>query len=513
MSRKVKTEEKNFIGTRTEILQVADIVARDKGIDRDEILEAMEEAILKSAQLKYGTDKNIAARINRKNGDIELLRTFEIVFEVNDPEKEISLKAARSTNPEAEIGGTVEERLPNIDFGRVSIQLARQVLVQRVQMAEHNKQIKEFKERVGDMISGVVKRAEFQNVILDVGHAEGILKKFDLLPNENFNIGDRVKAYLYALNDDASMPLLQLSRTHSGFLKKLFEQEVPEIYSGTVKIMGVAREPGSKAKMAVFSSDSTLDPIGACVGIKGARVQAVVDELKGEKIDIVLWDDNTASFIVNSLAPAEVKRLVMEESGNRVDVVVPTNQLSGAIGRRGQNVRLASKLTGWTISVITEEQDAAYRTAETTRLVKLLMGALDVDEMVAHLLIGEGYCLVEDLANVSLEELSVIEGFDEDIASEIINRAKSYLEAKRLSIDKLCQEKNVQRDLIECGLIRSELLEMLINSDIKNLDDLGALSSDELIDITENSLSRKEAEALIMNIRGKWFGGSKKIDA
>ena len=487
MSRKIRVEEKKPVVIKNEVLQVAEIVARDKGIDKEDVIQAMEDAVLRTAQMKYGDEQNLEASIDRKTGEIE-------IFKISKP-----------VEGEQNEEGVVKEKLPPIEFGRVAAQSARQIITQRVKVAERKKQYEEFSERVGDIITGAVKRVEFQDIILDIGRTEGVIKRSDMIPNESVKIGERIKFLLVGLNEDQNAPLLKLSRTHPDFLKKLFEQEVPEVYDGVIKIVAVARDPGSKAKMAVFSSDPNLDPIGTCVGLKGARVQAVVNELKGEKIDIVQWSENPALFIVNSLSPAKVLRIVMEETGNGVEAVVPNDQLSSAIGRRGQNVRLASRLTGWNISVLTEDEDAENRAKETSRLVKLFTESLDVDEMVAHLLIGEGYSSIRDLAEAGLSELSSIEGFDEDIASEITQRAKSFLDAKKAEIQKLCKEKGVDKDIMEYDLISPELLEVLINAGIKSLDDLGSLSTDELLDIAPDFLNQKEAETLIMGIREKWF--------
>lgn len=486
MSRKIKIEEKKPTGIKNEILQVAEIVARDKDIDKEDAIEAMEDAVLKTAQTKYGDEKNLEVRIDRKTGEIEIFR----ITNPGDPEQ--GLEPTR-------------EKLPPIEFDRVAAQSARQIINQRIKIAERKKQYEEFSERVGDIITGAVKRVEFQDIILDIGRTEGVIKRSDMIPNETVKIGERIKFLLVGLNEDQNTPLLRLSRTHPDFVKKLFEQEVPEIYDGVVKIVSVVRDPGSKAKMAVFSTDPKLDPIGTCVGLKGARVQAVVNELKGEKIDIILWSENPALYIVNSLSPAKVLRIVMEETGNGVDAVVPNDQLSTAIGRRGQNVRLASRLTGWNISVLTEEEDAANRAKETARLLKLFIENLDVDEMVAHLLIGEGFSSIRDLAETEVSELARIEGFDEDIAKEINQRANAFLDAKKSEIQKLCKEKGVESDIMEYELISPELLEVLINADIKSLDDLGSLATDELLEIAPDYLNQREAETLIMSVRKSWF--------
>lgn len=505
MSRKIRLEDETQPVAKSEILQVADMVARDKGIDRDDVLVAMEQAILKTAQMKYGEEKELETLINRKNGEIEIYRLLTVVEKVSDSDREIALSDALKKVGDIKIGNTYRDRLPAIEFGRVAAQSARQIIVQRVRLAERNKQYEDFSGRVGEIITGTVKRVEYSDIVLDIGRAEGVIKRTETIPNEIFKIGDRIKVYLAGLNKDQTGPLLILSRTNPDFLKKLFEQEVPEIYDGVIKIMSVARDPGSKAKIAVTTNDPNLDPIGACVGVKGSRVQAVVDELKGEKIDIVSWSDNPAIFIVNSLSPADVSKIVMEETGNRVTAVVPDEQLSSAIGRRGQNVRLASKLTGWTISVVTETEESKARAAESARILKHFMEGLDVDEMVGHLLVGEGYTSISEIATSPISEIASIEGFDEDIANEIKQRATSYIDKKQKDVEKLCEEKGVSQELRNYKLLRPELLEALVNADIKTLDDLGDLSTDELLEISNDLLTKSEAETLIMKIRETWF--------
>ena len=504
-NKKTKSEEGISTVIKSEILMVADMVAKEKGVDREEILLAMEEAILKIAQLKYGTEKELVAIINRKTSEIEIYVSMLVVENVENSLKEISLNDASKKDSDCQIGDTLKERLPAIEFCRVAAQSARQIITQKVKLVERKKQQEEFAGRVGEIITGVIKRLDFSDVILEVGRTEGLLKKTEIIPNETFRIGDRIKVFLAGVNKSPDAPLLHLSRTHPDFLKKLFEQEVPEIYDGIVKIVGVARDPGSKAKISVSTSDSNIDPIGACVGIRGSRVQSVVDELKGEKIDIILWHENPATFIVNSLSPASAVRVIMDETDGVVDVVVPNEQFSIAIGRRGQNVRLASKLSGWNISVVTEEEDTKNRAKESARLLKLFTEGLDVDDMIAHLLIGEGYSSIEDLNTSSLSDIAALQGFDEGIATEIKNRAESYVLKKKESVLELCNQKGVNKDLIEYNMIKLELLEVLVKSDIKSLDDLGALATDELLEISEDLLTKREAETLIMVIREKWF--------
>jgi N utilization substance protein A len=505
-SRKIKLEENDtFSAIRSEILQVADIVAKDKGIDKEDILDAMEQAILKTAQMKYGEEKDLSVVIDRKTGGVEIYRVLSVADDIDDVHRQITLDDAKNIDANAKLGDSIRDKLPLIDFDRVAAQSARQVIMQKVNAVERQRQYEEFVGRVGEIITGIVKRVEYSDVILDIGRTEGVLRKNDVIPGEILRVGDRIKVLLSELNSEQVGPLLHLSRTNPEFLKKLFEQVVPEIYDGVIKIVTVARDPGSKAKMAVTTSDPSLDPVGACVGVKGARVQSVVDELKGEKIDIIPWSDNPAMFMVNSLSPAEVSRIVMEETGNRVTAVVPGDQLSSAIGRRGQNVRLASKLTGYTISVTTEEEDAKARAQENSRILKEFTENLDIDEMVAHLLMGEGYSSVEDIANSSKSEISSIDGFDEDIAEEIQQRATAYMEKKKSEVAALCKDRGVSTELIEYSLLRPVLLEALVKADIKTLDDLGDLSTDELLDISGDLLSSREAAALIMKIRENWF--------
>ncbi|MBQ8650939.1 MAG: transcription termination/antitermination protein NusA [Alphaproteobacteria bacterium] len=505
MSRKIKISDDSRVVARNEILQVADIVARDKGLDKEEILGAMEFAILKTAQTKYGTSDRISAHIDRKTGDITITKLLTVVETVVDPNNEISLKDAQKIDVEATIGDEVEDRLPPIDFGRIAAGSARQIINQRIKAAEHAQQYKEFESRIGEIVTGTIKRLEFNETILEVGRAEGVLRKYDVIPNENFRIGERIKVLITGLNNDSSIPLLQLSRTSPDFLKMLFRQEVPEVYDGVIKIMAAARDPGSKAKIAVVSSDPSLDPVGACVGIKGARVQAITEELKGEKIDIIRWNDNPAIFIANSISPASAIRIVMEEVGDNITVVVPDEQLSSAIGRRGQNIRLASKLTGYTINVINNSQDVAERQQENDRIVKTLREALDVDEMMAIILKDEGFDNIEDIALADKAEIASIEGFDDEIAAEIISRANGYIDSKKAYIKKLCEENKVEKDLVGYKLLRLDLLEAIVKAGIKSLTELGDLAADELKELVGDSITDSEARTLIMKIRESWF--------
>ncbi|HPF78609.1 MAG TPA: transcription termination factor NusA, partial [Alphaproteobacteria bacterium] len=413
-----------------EMLQVADAVAREKNIDREIVLEAMEEAIQKAGRSKYGHDHDIRAHISRKTGHIDLKRYREVVEEVEDEVQQITLEQAQREKKDAKIGEFLIDELPPLDFGRIAAQTAKQVIVQKVREAERARQYLEFKDRVGEIINGVIKRVEYGNVTVDIGsgRAEAILRREECLPSEHLKNGDRVRAYIYDVREEVRGPQIFLSRTHPDFMAKLFTQEVPEIYDGVIEIKAVARDPGSRAKIAVQSRDGSIDPVGACVGMRGSRVQAVVNELQGEKIDIIPWTEDLGSFIISALQPAEVAKVVMDEEKKRMDVVVPEEQLSLAIGRRGQNVRLASMLVGWDIDIMTEEEEAKRRAEEYQSRSELFINALDIDDMIAQLLIAEGFTTVREIAETPIEEMMEIEGFDEEIGQALIDRAVAWIE-------------------------------------------------------------------------------------
>ncbi|MBK0401097.1 transcription termination/antitermination protein NusA [Limibaculum sp. M0105] len=413
---------------RLELLQIADAVAREKLIDRELVLEAMEDSLGKAARSRYGAEYDIRAFIDRKSGEIKMSRALEVVDEVENHFTEISVEEARLKNPEAEVGTFITEPLPPMDFGRIAAQTAKQVIVQKVRDAERERQFEEFKDRVGEIINGIVKRVEYGNVIVDLGRGEGIIRRDQLIPREAYRVGDRIRAYVRDVRREARGPQIFLSRTAPEFMAKLFAMEVPEIYDGIIEIKAVARDPGSRAKIGVISYDNSIDPVGACVGMRGSRVQAVVNELQGEKIDIIPWNQDAATFIVNALQPAEVTKVVMDEDAQRIEVVVPDEQLSQAIGRRGQNVRLASQLTGWDIDIMTEAEESERRQQEFNERTAMFMETLNVDEMVAQLLVSEGFTSLEEVAYVELEELTVIDGFDEDTAEELQARARESLE-------------------------------------------------------------------------------------
>src|SRR6202163_641715 len=457
---------------RPELLLVADAVAREKNIDREEVLEAMEQAIQKAGRAKYGHEKDIRATIDRKTGDVRLSRWTEAVETVENEETQIPVHIARKFQPDIKLGGHLVDPLPPIDFGRIAAQTAKQVIVQRVREYERKRQYEEFKDRVGEIINGVVKRTEYGNLMVELGRAEALLRRDELIPRESFRNGDRVRAYIYDVREEPRGPQIFLSRTHPGFLAKLFAQEVPEIYDGIIEIKAVSRDPGSRAKMAVISRDASIDPVGACVGMRGSRVQAVVQELQGEKIDIIPWSPQAATFVVNALAPAEVTKVVMDEEAGRVEVVVPEEQLSLAIGRRGQNVRLASQLTGWDIDILTEAEESERRQEEFRTRSKMFIEALDVDDVIAHLLVTEGFTSVEEVAFVPSTDIAGIEGFEPAIAAELQQRARTFLEEQAASAEAKRKELGVSDDIAAIEVLTPAMLVALGEKGVKTLDDL-----------------------------------------
>ncbi len=496
---------------RMEILQVADAVAREKAIERDEVLEAMEMAIQKAGRSKYGHEHDIRAQIDRQSGEIHLMRFRQVVETVDNEAMQIPIDEARAINPDPKVGDFIVDTLPPIDFGRIAAQTAKQVIVQKVRDAERQRQFKEYKDRTGEIVNGLVKRVEFGNVTVDLGRAEAILRRDELLPRESFRTGDRVRAYIYDVRQETRGPQIFLSRTHPQFMAKLFAQEVPEIYDGIIEIKSVARDPGSRAKIAVISHDSSIDPVGACVGMRGSRVQAVVQELQGEKIDIIPWSPDTATFVVNALAPAEVAKVVLDEEAGRIEVIVPDDQLSLAIGRRGQNVRLASMLTGWDIDILTEAEESERRTEETRRLSTVFMEALDIDDVIAHLLVTEGFTSVEDVAFVPLDDLLSIEGFDRDVASELRARARVYIAERNEKLTQQRKDLGVADDVAALEGLTPEHLVKLGEKGVKTLDDLADLASDELIEIVgKDEMNEDDANTIIMAARAHWFEGEDK---
>jgi len=494
--------------SRPELLLVADAVAREKAIDREEVLEAMEQAIQKAGRAKYGHEKDIRATIDRRTGDVRLSRWTEAVEVVENEETQIPVHIARKFKPEIQVGEHLVDPLPPIDFGRIAAQTAKQVIVQRVREYERKRQYDEFKDRVGEIVNGTVKRTEYGNLMVEIGSAEALLRRDELIPRESFRNNDRVRAYIYDVRDEPRGPQIFLSRTHPAFLAKLFAQEVPEIYDGIIEIKAVSRDPGSRAKMAVISRDASIDPVGACVGMRGSRVQAVVQELQGEKIDIIPWSPQAATFVVNALAPAEVSKVVMDEEAGRVEVVVPDEQLSLAIGRRGQNVRLASQLTRWDIDILTEAEESERRQEEFRRRTGTFVEALDVDDVIAGLLVTEGFNTIEELAYVPLEELSEIEGFDETVAEELIRRAQGHLERQEQELEDKRIALGVSDDLLTLEVFTNQMLVTLGEKGVKTMDDLADLAGDELIEILgADSMDEEAANGIIMAARAHWFEG------
>ncbi len=497
--------------SRPELLLVADAVAREKAIEREDVLEAMEQAIQKAGRAKYGHEKDIRATIDRKTGDVRLSRWTEAVETVENEETQIPINIARKFQPDIEIGGHLIDPLPPIDFGRIAAQTAKQVIVQRVREYERKKQYDEFKDRVGEIINGTVKRTEYGNLMVELGKAEALLRRDELIPRESFRNGDRVRAYIYDVREEPRGPQIFLSRTHPSFLAKLFAQEVPEIYDGIIEIKAVSRDPGSRAKMAVISRDSSIDPVGACVGMRGSRVQAVVAELQGEKIDIIPWSPQAATFVVNALAPAEVTKVVLDEEAGRVEVVVPDDQLSLAIGRRGQNVRLASQLTRWDIDILTEAEESERRQEEFRRRSGLFVEALDVDDVIAGLLVTEGFNTIEELVYTPIEELGEIEGFDEEIAAELVRRGEAFIVQRDNALDDKRRELGVTDELATIEALTPAMQVALGEKGVKTLDDLADLASDELIEIVGvEAMDEESANAVIMAARAHWFEDENK---
>lgn len=473
-----------------EILQIIDSVAREKGLSKEALISMVEQAIQIAGRKKYGNEYNIKAQINRKTGEINLLRILKIVKNVEDYLTQISLEEALIKNPDAKIGDEIYEYLPPIDHARVSAQAAKQVIIQRVIEAEREKQYNDFKDRKGDIINGVVKRIEYGNIIVDLSRAEAIIKKDQLIKGENFKVNDRIKAYVQDVRQEVKGPQIFLSRADNQMLIKLFKLEVPEIHEDIIQIKAVARDPGSKAKIAVFASDSSIDPVASCIGIRGNRVKAVTNELNGEKIDIVLWSNDLAQFIVNALAPlapAEITKILIDEDMHKVEVVVSQENQSIAIGRRGQNVRLASKLTGWNIDIMTEEQESKRRNDEFLTSTELFMEALDVEEVIGQLLSVTGFNSVEQIANSEVSTLTRIEGFEEELAVEIKNRAINYVNLKNEKIIKKLEKLGVEQELIDILELPLELVLKFAEYGIKTIEDLGEMSINEFKNLAPNS--------------------------
>lgn len=483
----------------SEILQIADAVAREKGISAETVLGAMEQAIQVAGRRKYGNEHNIKANINKKTGEIKLHRALEVVELVENTFTEISEKDAKTYDPEYKVGDEVLDPLPPIDLGRVAAQTAKQVIVQKVKEAEHEKQYNEFKGRVGEIISGTIKRMEFGNIIIDLGgRAEAIMKREECIKTENFKVNDRIKAYVKAVSKEAKGHQIFLSRADDNMLIKLFELEVPEIYEGNIKVMAVARDPGSKAKAVVRANDSSLDPVGSCVGVKGSRIKAITEELSGEKIDVIAWSNDLGQFIINSLTPAEISKVIIDESKKRVEIIVPVEQLSIAIGRRGQNVRLASRITGWNIDILTEDEESKRRSDEFNSASTLISSALEIEEVMAQLLAVEGYNTIEQIATAEINVLNSIEGFDEDLAAKLQERAVNYVEIKNAEVIGKLEELGVEQELLDSLALSAEGFLKLAEYGVKTLEDLGEITVQEFKALLPDSgMNDDEVDAII----------------
>ena len=496
---------------RPELLQIAESVAREKSIDQNIVIQAMEQAIQSAAKRKYGQELEIRAGINKKSGEIEIARVLKVVEVVDNKAIEITLEEGQKRDSSARIGDFFYDPLPPIELGRVAAQTAKQVIVQKVRDAEREKQYEEFKDRVGEVVNGLVKRIEYGNVIVDLGRGEAFIRRDDVIPRETFRPGDRIRSWISEVKKEQRGPQIYLSRTANEFMTKLFTQEVPEIYDGIIQIISVARDPGSRAKISVMSKDNSIDPVGACVGMRGSRVQAVVAELQNEKIDIIPFSEDVPTYLVNALAPAEVTKVVLDEEEKKVEIVVPDDQLSLAIGRRGQNVRLACQLTGWDIDILTEGSESDRRQTEMSNISQLFIDKLNVDEVIAQVLVTEGFSSLEAVAYVPIQDLIEIEGFDEKIAEELRERALTSLKEKEEKIKDDLSNMGISEELSQFDGLTPSMLVKLGNAGVKTVDDLADLSSDELKEALEEiTLSNNEADEIIMSARSSWFDDDKK---
>lgn len=466
---------------KAELLAIANAVASEKMIDKAIVVEAMEEAIQKAARARYGAENDIRAKLDLQTGDLRLWRVVEVVEEVEDYFKQVDLKQAEKLEKGAKVGDFIVDPLPAVDLGRIDAQSAKQVIFQKVRDAERDRQFEEFKDRTGEIITGVVKSVEFGHVVVDLGRAEGVIRRDQQIPREAARVGDRVRSLIMDVRRENRGPQIFLSRAHPDFMRLLFAQEVPEIYDGIIEIKAAARDPGSRAKIGVISHDGSIDPVGACVGMKGSRVQAVVQEMQGEKIDIIPWSEDIATFVVNALQPATVSRVVIDEEEGRIEVVVPDDQLSLAIGRRGQNVRLASQLTALGIDIMTEADSSEKRQAEFALRTEMFQEDLDVDETLSQLLVAEGFSELEEVAYVAPEEISNIEGFDEELAAELQNRAQEALDRREAVAKEKRTELGVEDAIAELPHLTEAMLVTLGEAGLKTLDDVADLATDELV--------------------------------
>ena len=495
-----------------ELIQIADVVAREKSIDREEVILAMEEAIQKAGRSKYGQDRDIRAMIDRKQGAITLERWTEVVELVEDEATQMTAEEGKKYS--LAVGEFHRQPLPPIEFGRIAAQTAKQVISQKVREAERERQFNEYEGRVGEIVVGTIKRAESYSITVDLGRAEAVIRREEMIPREVLRQGDRIRAYIQDVRREVRGPQIFLSRAANEFMAKLFTQEVPEIYDGVIEIKAVAREPGSRAKISVLSRDTSIDPVGACVGLRGSRVQAVVGELQGEKVEIIPFEDDPVAFVVNALAPAEVAKVVMDEIAGRMEVVVPDDQLSLAIGRRGQNVRLASQLTGWYIDILTEAEESERRQEEFKNRSTRFMEALNIDDVIAHLLVAEGFTSVEDIAETPVDELAQIQGFDEGVATELTNRAIEFVEAETARIEAELSKLKVADDLMSFEYLSMAMILKLATNGILTRDDLAELDSEELVEFLKEDGIDDETVAgdIIMAARAHWFADDETQD-
>ena len=487
----------------SELLQVADVVARERAIDREEVIDAMEQAIQKAGRSRYGQNRDIRAHIDRKSGEITLEQFTEVVEVVEDDDTQITLKEAKKHDASLEIGSFMRQTLPPLEFGRIAAQTGKQVISQRVREAERARQFAEYQGREGEIVSGTVKRAESYMVVVDLGRAEAVIRREDMIPKEMTKQGDRIRALIKEVREEAKGPQIFLTRAGNDFMGALFTQEVPEIYDGIIEIKTVVREPGSRAKIAVYSHDPSIHPVGSCVGMRGSRVQAVVNELQGEKIEIIPWSEDIVVFAINALAPAEVAKVVMHQDDGRLEVIVPDDQLSLAIGRRGQNVRLASQLTGWYIDILSQAEESERFHQRSERFMELL----DIDDVIANLLVAESFFTIEDVAAAELDELLAIQSFDESIAEELRKRAGECVEREKARVDAEMAAFKIADDLKEFAPINAAMLLTLAQGGILTLDDLADLDSEELMELLREHGISSEAKAgeIIMEARKHWF--------
>jgi len=503
---------------KLELLRIAESVANEKLIDKELIIGSMETAIKKAAKTRFGADNDVRATIDRNTGEINLHKVLTIVEEPENFNSQISLEDAikKENNKDLKVGDEILEKLPPVDFGRIGAQTAKQVIVQSVREAERERQYNEFKDKVGEILSGIVKRLEYGNVIVDLNRAEGIIRKEELIPRENIKNGDRIKAYCYDVIRENRGQQIFLSRAHPQFMAKLFFQEVPEIYDGIISIKSVTRDPGSRAKICVHSKDASIDPVGACVGMRGSRVQAVVNELQGEKIDIVHWAEDPATLVVSALSPAEIQKVIIDEENRKLEVILTEENLSKAIGRRGQNVRLASKLIDYEIDILTDKEESDKRQAEFKTKSENFIKNLELDETLGQLLVAEGFSTIEEINQSSLEDIEKIDGIDDNTSKELKERAKEYLKKESEELSKKLKDLGVEESLINLKGLTPGMVVTLGEKNIKKLKDFAELASDELTGgydeikgkrikiqgyLEEFALSKKEADDLIMSAR------------